>query len=67
MEPVKAICWGRDGRPVCPVRQQCYDHAVNEGEVGCWGGEMHDGPKIGRADREVQPVLVVVDSRPKRV
>ncbi len=35
----KAICWGKDGAPPCPVRQECQDHALEHNEIyGIWGG-----------------------------
>lgn len=35
----KAVCLGKDGRPPCPVRNECllYAHKRDE-EYGIWGG-----------------------------
>jgi hypothetical protein len=35
----KAVCWGRDGRPECPIRQACLEAALSHKETqGIWGG-----------------------------
>ena len=38
----KAVCYGRDGLPECPVRKQCllYSDAMDE-QHGIWGGMSH--------------------------
>ena len=38
----KAICYGKDGLPECPVRKQCllYADAMDETH-GIWGGMSH--------------------------
>lgn len=38
----KAVCFGRDGAPVCPVRLQCllYADKIDE-QHGIWGGLSH--------------------------
>ena len=38
----KGICFGRDGRPECPVRKEClmYSETMNE-QYGIWGGLSH--------------------------
>lgn len=36
----KAVCNGDDGNPICPVRQECLDFALVNGEkFGVWGGK----------------------------
>ena len=38
----KAVCFGKDGRPACPVRTQCLLAAEANDEVhGIWGGLSH--------------------------
>ena len=41
-DKAKAICWGKDGRPPCPVRKECLKEAlVNEELHGIFGGLSH--------------------------
>jgi hypothetical protein len=41
-DKAKSICFGRDGRPECPVRLQCLMAADNRDEVhGIMGGMSH--------------------------
>ena len=41
-DKAKAICFGKDGRPACPVRMQCLLYADAREEVhGIWGGMSH--------------------------
>lgn len=41
-EAAKAICFGRDDRPACPVRKQCLLDAIDRDELhGIWGGMSH--------------------------
>jgi WhiB family redox-sensing transcriptional regulator len=38
----KAICFGRDGRPQCPVLEDCLEDAINKDELfGIRGGLSH--------------------------
>lgn len=38
----KAICFGRDGLPECPVRKECLLYAESmEEQHGIWGGMSH--------------------------
>lgn len=38
----KAICYGKDGLPECPVRLECLLYAEkNEDTHGIWGGMSH--------------------------
>ena len=38
----KAVCYGRDGLPECPVRKECLLYADNMDEQhGIWGGMSH--------------------------
>jgi len=38
----KAICWGKDGRPPCPVRKACLREAIlNQDLHGILGGKSH--------------------------
>ena len=41
-EVSKAVCYGKDGLPECPVRKQCllYSEEMNE-QHGIWGGMSH--------------------------
>lgn len=41
-DKAKAVCFGRDGAPVCPVRQECllYSEKMDE-QHGIWGGLSH--------------------------
>lgn len=41
-DEAKGVCFGRDGRPECPVRQECLLDALNRDELhGIWGGLSH--------------------------
>lgn len=41
-DKAKAICWGRDGRPPCPVRRECLVEALENDELhGIFGGMSH--------------------------
>jgi WhiB family transcriptional regulator, redox-sensing transcriptional regulator len=41
-DAAKAICYGKDGLPECPVRKQCLLYAEhNEDTHGIWGGMSH--------------------------
>ena len=41
-DAAKAVCYGRDGLPECPVRKQCLLYAEdNEDTHGIWGGMSH--------------------------
>lgn len=38
-QAAKAVCNGRDGAPICDVRQECLDYAIENNEkFGIWGG-----------------------------
>jgi Transcription factor WhiB len=41
-EKSKAVCYGRDGLPECPVRKECllYADAMDDTH-GIWGGMSH--------------------------
>ena len=41
-DEAKGICFGRDGRPECPVRVTCLVNAIENDELhGIWGGLSH--------------------------
>lgn len=41
-DKAKAICLGKDGRPACPVRQECLKEAILNDELhGIFGGMSH--------------------------
>jgi WhiB family redox-sensing transcriptional regulator len=41
-DKAKAICLGTDGRPPCPVRQECLKEAIlNVEQHGIFGGMSH--------------------------
>lgn len=41
-DSAKAICYGRDGRPPCPVRKECLKEAIQNEELhGIFGGMSH--------------------------
>lgn len=41
-DKAKAICYGRDGLPECPVRKQCVLYAESMDDThGVWGGMSH--------------------------
>lgn len=41
-DKAKAICFGKDGRPECPVRKECLREAIDTEELhGIWGGLSH--------------------------
>ena len=38
----KAVCYGRDGAPECPVRKECLLYAEKKEDThGIWGGMSH--------------------------
>lgn len=38
----KSVCFGRDGKPPCPVRATCLTKAIERDELfGIWGGLSH--------------------------
>lgn len=38
----KAICYGKDGLPECPVRKECLLYAEQNADThGIWGGMSH--------------------------
>lgn len=41
-DQAKGICFGRDGKPECPVRKDCllYSEKMDE-QYGIWGGLSH--------------------------
>jgi WhiB family redox-sensing transcriptional regulator len=41
-DKAKSICYGRDGRPPCPVRKECLKEAILIDEMhGIFGGMSH--------------------------
>lgn len=41
-DKAKAVCFGKDGKPACPVRVKCLLAADENDEVhGIWGGLSH--------------------------
>lgn len=41
-DQAKAVCFGKDGLPECPVRIQCLLYAEsNDEQHGIWGGLSH--------------------------
>lgn len=41
-DKAKGICWGKDGRPPCPVRKECLKEAIEMDELhGIRGGMSH--------------------------
>lgn len=41
-DKAKAICWGKDGMPECPVRVQCLKDAIRRDDPhGIFGGMSH--------------------------
>ena len=41
-DKAKGICLGKDGRPPCPVRNQCLKEAIkNDEQHGIFGGMSH--------------------------
>jgi hypothetical protein len=41
-DAAKAICWGKDGQPACPVRKECLKEAIlNDEQHGLFGGMSH--------------------------
>lgn len=38
----KAVCFGKDGKPECPVRRECLLYADQmDDQYGIWGGLSH--------------------------
>ena len=51
----KAVCFGKDGRPECPVRAECLADAIDRDErFGIWGGLSHRerNALVRKRDRE---------------
>lgn len=41
-DKAKAVCLGKDGRPECPVKNECLLYADSmEDSYGIWGGMSH--------------------------
>ena len=41
-DKAKAICWGKDNQPPCPVRKECLREAILNDELhGIFGGMSH--------------------------
>jgi transcription factor WhiB len=58
----KAVCNGTDGRPPCPVRQQCLDYALEHHEkFGVWGGRSER--ERGRLKKIQRQVKVLATSK----
>ena len=67
LEPVVAICWGRNDGIVCPVRRECEVAGEEHNELGVWGGYVRSTKVHLRATREMKVHDVIQDSRPKRM
>lgn len=73
IKPVLDICWGRDGKPICPVRAECEAFGEENDEVGVWGGKMRSASRRRmivvevEIEATVQPIRVLQDARPKKV
>jgi hypothetical protein len=49
-DKAKAICWGKDGRPPCPVRKECLKEAlINEELHGIFWRVIAQRTQCGRA------------------
>jgi hypothetical protein len=59
-DKAKAICWGKDGRPPCPVRKECLKEAlVNEELHGIFGGLSHR--ERNAAERKMKKLGLTLD------
>jgi WhiB family redox-sensing transcriptional regulator len=62
-DKAKAICWGKDGKPPCPVREDCLREAIQNDELhGIFGGMSHRERnalvrKYTRAGKTLEDVL----------
>lgn len=63
----KQVCNGQDGGPVCPVREECLNYAINEGLwEGVWGGMSQRERRTVSRSRRVQSVTNGVQLRSTR-
>jgi Transcription factor WhiB len=62
VQRAKAVCFGRDGSPPCPVRLNCLAYAIETHEkFGVWGGRSErERSRIRRMQRKVTGVGRVV-------
>ena len=58
----KSVCFGKDGRPPCPVRVQCLLEADRVDEPhGIWGGLSHR--ERNALKRKLEKVVLLNNSR----
>jgi len=62
VQAAKAICNGLDGRPPCPVKQDCLEYALRHHEkFGVWGGRSErDRNAIRRLRRKEEALVRVI-------
>lgn len=62
-DKAKAICWGDDKQPECPVRRQCLWYAIREEDThGIWGGMSNrERAHLGRRYKREQPPMPFKD------
>ena len=59
-DKAKAICWGKDGRPPCPVRKDCLKEALINKELhGIFGGLSHR--ERNAAERKMKKLGLTLD------
>lgn len=59
-DKAKAICWGKDGRPPCPVRKECLKEAILNDELhGIFGGLSHR--ERNAAQRKIKKLGLTLD------
>lgn len=62
-DEAKAMCWGDDGRPECPVRRECLWYSIEtEDTHGIWGGMSNrERAHIGRRYSRERPAVPFKD------
>lgn len=60
-DKAKAICWGDDGQPACPVRRECLWYCISQEPPdthGIWGGMSNrERAHLGRRYKRERPAV----------
>ena len=66
-DPAIAVCNGTDDGKPCPVRRECAEYRVTYNCMGVWGGEFFSTKDWLSQERELAPVILLSDARPRLV